>query len=73
VAVKDKIERAFKRSAHFDADRVKVEVTGDKVTLRGEVASWREKTDAGQAAWSVPGVAFVQNEIRVTGAALATV
>jgi osmotically-inducible protein OsmY len=71
MAVKDKIERAFKRAAHFEADRVRVEVNGDKVTLRGNVATWAERVDAAQAAWSVPGVALVQNDIHVAGGALA--
>ena len=73
VEVRDKIERAFKRAAHFEAERVKIAVSGDKVTLHGDVATWSEKADAAQAAWSVPGVAFVENDIHVTGGAMAGV
>jgi osmotically-inducible protein OsmY len=73
VEVRDKIERAFKRAAHLEAERVRIDVSGDKVTLRGDVATWAEKADAAQAAWSIPGVAFVQNDIHVTGASMAAV
>jgi osmotically-inducible protein OsmY len=73
LAVKDQIERAFKRAAHFEADRIRIEVDGGKVTLRGDVATWAEKADAGRGAWSVPGVSSVVNDLHVTGGALAGV
>jgi len=73
VEVRDKIERAFKRGAHVEAERMKIDVSGEKVTLSGDVATWLEKADAAQAAWSVPGVAFVQNNLHVTGGSMAAV
>ncbi|HEV3444755.1 MAG TPA: BON domain-containing protein [Gemmataceae bacterium] len=58
-----KIEDAFKRSAERDARRIKVEVRGSKVILRGRVRSGAEKQAAERVAWSAPGVTEVENEI----------
>jgi hypothetical protein len=59
------IESALKRSAETDARRIKVEVRGSKVILRGRVRSWAEKQEAERAAWSAPGVTEVDNQILV--------
>jgi osmotically-inducible protein OsmY len=65
AAVKDKIEDALKRSAEVDARRIRVQATDGKVTLTGNVHSWFEKSEAGMAAWSAPGVKDVSNQIAV--------
>ena len=66
TAVKDAIEKAFVRNAEIDAGTVKVAADGGAVTLSGSVRSWREKDQAGTAAWNAPGISSVKNDIAVT-------
>lgn len=63
--IKDKIERAFTRSAQLDARRVAVRVAGGKVSLSGTVRSWAEKDEAVRTAWAAPGVDHVDDRILV--------
>ena len=64
--VKQKIEDALKRSAEIDANRITVDTVGSKVTLRGSVRSWAERTEAERAAWQAPGVTSVDNQISIS-------
>jgi osmotically-inducible protein OsmY len=63
--VKDKIKKAFERSAEIDANNIIVVTDGHKVTLRGKVHSIKEKEDAESAAYNAPGVFDVKNELKV--------
>jgi osmotically-inducible protein OsmY len=63
--VKVKIENALKRAAEVDAKRIVVDVVNDKVTLRGTVHSWAERSEAERAAWSAPGVRLVEDDLSV--------
>ena len=63
--IKDKIRRAFERSATVDSGNIAIDVNGSIVTLRGPVRSWAEREDAETAAWAAPGVSQVRDELRV--------
>lgn len=61
--VRSKIESAFQRQAHLDAQKIRVAVAGSTVTLEGEVPTWQERWEAETAAWSAPGVCKVEDHL----------
>lgn len=63
--IKNKISAAFHRTATIDADRISVEVVGNKVILEGKVRSYAEKEDAMDAAWAAPGITTVENNLEL--------
>ena len=63
--IKQKIKEALERSAQFDADRITVEVDGNKAILKGTVRSYAEKRDAERAARNAPGITEVDNKLTV--------
>jgi osmotically-inducible protein OsmY len=63
--VRDRILRELERTIEQDVNRIKIETHDGRVTLRGSVHSWSEIDAARRAAWSVPGVTAVENELVV--------
>ncbi|MGB7218779.1 MAG: BON domain-containing protein [Vicinamibacterales bacterium] len=63
--IKAKIESAFMRSAHIDAEHVQVEAHDGKVVLTGTVRSLAERDEAARAAWAAPGVIHVDDRLIV--------
>ena len=65
AGIKGKIESALARHAKLDAKGVTVEIHESKVILGGRVRSAAERDEAEWAAWAAPGVAEVENHIKV--------
>ena len=61
--VQAKIQEALKRSAEVESSSIQVHVHDGKVTLEGKVKAWYERDVAERAAWSVPGVAAVEDRL----------
>jgi osmotically-inducible protein OsmY len=61
--VRQKILEALKRQASVDAEKIEVELAGNRVYLRGTVRSLAEKDDAELAAWSAKGITAVENKL----------
>jgi osmotically-inducible protein OsmY len=64
LAVKRKIEDALGRNASVCASKISVSVedTG-RVLLEGDVHDWRERNAIEDAAWSAPGVRWVEDRL----------
>ncbi len=63
--VRDRIVKAFKRHADFDANQIIVTTRDGTVTLDGHVNSWRERQVAEGATWNAPGVRAVKDNLVV--------
>ena len=61
--VKEKIIQEFERNARIDAKNIDVTVDGSEVILKGKVRNFDEKDEAITAAWSVPGITKVKEEL----------
>jgi osmotically-inducible protein OsmY len=64
--VREKLISAFERNADVEAGRITVDVVDGKVVLGGKVNSWSEREAAERAAWSIPGVAAVEDRIMLS-------
>ncbi len=63
--VSKEINRALHRNADLEASHVKVDVSGGKVTLSGNVKAWHERKLVEDAVWAAPGVTQVVDNLRV--------
>jgi osmotically-inducible protein OsmY len=61
--VRERITEAFKRNADLESAAIDVSVTGSTVTLSGKVKAWYERKMAEDAAWAIPGVTEVRDNI----------
>lgn len=59
AAVKEKVEAALQRQASSDARSIRIEASGSRVTMTGQVSSFHSIHDAAIAAWAAPGVTEV--------------
>jgi len=64
--IKNRITKAFERSADLEAKNINVVVDGHVVTLTGTVHSFNEKEEARKAAFFAPGVTKVNNKLEIT-------
>ncbi|MGB8182385.1 MAG: BON domain-containing protein [Stellaceae bacterium] len=60
------LRAAFERNAELEAGGITVAVKDSCVILSGKVKSWIEREAAERAAWSVPGVTAVEDQIAIT-------
>ncbi len=65
IEIKNRITKAFERSAVLEAKNIKVVVDGHTVKLTGTVHSLNEKEEARKAAYFAPGVTKVKNKLKV--------
>ena len=63
--IKQRIEKALKRSAELGSKSIQVVVAGGTVTLEGTVDSCAARDQAEGAVWAAPGVTEVRNNLRV--------
>jgi osmotically-inducible protein OsmY len=63
--VRDRIRRELERTVDQEADRIQIETRDGRVVLKGTVHSWAELDAARRAAWSVPGVTAVEDQLVV--------
>ena len=63
--IKNRITKAFERSAELEAKTIEVKVDGHTVTLNGTVHSITEKEEALRAAFFAPGVTKVVNNLEI--------
>ena len=63
--VEKKLKEALARQAQRESQHIQISVNGSKVALHGRVHSFAEYHAVRNAAWSVPGVTSVQNDLVV--------
>jgi len=59
------IQRALERNALLNENDIEVEVSGNKVTLRGTVSNYSEREEAVRIAWAAAGVASVDDQLDI--------
>ena len=63
--VQDRISKAYKRNAELESAGIRVSVEGGKVSLSGKVRAWDDRRAAENAAWAIPSVTQVVDNLVV--------
>lgn len=63
--VQDRIAKAYKRNAELESAGIRVSVEGGKVSLSGKVRAWDDRRAAENAAWAIPSVTQVVDNLTV--------
>lgn len=63
--VHDRISKAYKRNAELESAGIRVSVEGGKVSLSGKVRAWDDRRAAENAAWAIPSVTQVVDDLIV--------
>lgn len=63
--VKDHIAKAFQRNAQLESSGIRVSVEGGKVSLSGNIKTWRDRRTAENAAWGMASVTQVVDNLVV--------
>ena len=63
--VQDSISKAYRRNAELESAGIKVSVDGGRVSLSGKVHNWRVRRTAENAAWAIPSVTQVVDNLIV--------
>lgn len=63
--IRDRIHEALRRNAVLNAHGIQVTLEGNRAVLTGVVQTLSRRKEAERAAWSVPGIIEVENNIRV--------
>lgn len=66
--VRERIKKELERTVDQEADRITIDTSDGSVKLRGSVRSWADDEAARRAAWSVPGVTSVEDNLRIGAA-----
>lgn len=64
--VRERITEAYRRNADLESTGIKIAVDGGKVTLSGKVKAWNERRTAENAAWAIPSVTEVIDNLLVS-------
>ena len=64
--VKNQIIKEFERNARIEANNIQVEIIGSSIILKGKVKNFDEDREARNAAWSIPGVTDVIDQLVIS-------
>lgn len=64
--IHERIAQAYRRNAELESSSIRISVDGGKVTLSGKVKAWNERRIAENAAWAIPSVTEVIDNLVVS-------